>query len=185
LLESIVEALKIVLEKHLIPTVISLFVACIVILFTPADYWMIIKITPKGFFLMIVAGCFLIVQLILLIHNTISENRYWKKVERETKKEKEEREMEYLWSIIDEVNPGDLKIIKRLINSGNKPIEFENHYVCSDSILKDETFMVSRQVSKGGKVVSQYKLRPEIYNNLLYSKQKYGKISHFQDDKGQ
>ena len=55
-MESLAEALKIFLEKLLIPTVISLFGAGIVILFIPNDSWMIKKITVTGVYLLIAAG---------------------------------------------------------------------------------------------------------------------------------
>ena len=101
MLESLAEALKIFLEKHLIPTVISLFVAGIIILFIPDDSWMIKKITVTGVYLLMAAGVFLVVQLLRYSYESLSEKMYWKKRGKESKIEDEKREMEYLWSFID------------------------------------------------------------------------------------
>lgn len=90
--------------------------------------------------------------------------------------------MECLWSFMDAVNPEDLKIIKKLMKSENKPIEYEGYWFSPDSILENDTVMVSRQISRNGKMIKQYMLRHEVYNNLMYSQQKYGRISHFQDE---
>lgn len=180
-MESLAEALKIFLEKHLIPTVISLFVAGIAMLFIPNDYWMIKKITVTGVYLLIAAGCFLAVQLLRYLYESLSEKRYWKKRGQESKLEDEKKAMEYLWSFIDEVSPNDLKIIKKLMKSRNNPIEYEGYWFSTDSILENDTVMVSRQINRNGKLTKQFMLRPELYNNLIYSQQKYGRISHFKD----
>ena len=182
MLESLAEALKIFFEKHLIPTVISLFGAGIVILFIPNDSWMIKKITVTGVYLLIAAGCFLVVQLLRYLYEALSEKRYWKKRRKESKIQDEKREMEYLWSFMDAVNPEDLKIIKKLMKSENKPIEYEGYWFSPNSILENDTVMVSRQISRNGKMIKQYMLRHEVYNNLMYSQQKYGRISHFKDE---
>lgn len=182
MLEPFAEALKIFFERHLIPTVISLFVAGIAILFIPNDSAMVKKITVTGVFLLIAGGCFLVVQLLIHSYELLSETRYLKKREKELEIQDEKKEMEHLWSFIDEVNPQDLKIIKKLMKSGNKPIEYEGYLFSSNSVLENDTVMVSRQISRNGKMIKQYMLRHEIYNNLMYSQQKYGRISHFQDD---
>lgn len=53
--DSIGEALKIFLEKHLVPTVISVVAAIVALLVLPTDYWMIEKI-GKTLFFFLVAG---------------------------------------------------------------------------------------------------------------------------------
>lgn len=181
MLESLAEALKIFLEKHLIPTVISLFFAGIAMLFIPDDSWTIRKITATGVYLLMAAGCFLVVQLVRYLYETLSEKVYWQKRGKESKIEDEKREMEYLWSFIDDVSPDDLKIIRRLMKSGNRPIEYEGYWFSPNSIMENDTVMVSRQINRNGKLIKQYMLRPELYNNLMYSEQKYGRISHFKD----
>lgn len=70
---SWVEVLKIFLEKHLIPTVISLFAAGLEMLFSPNDFWMIKKITEMGVYLLIAAGCFLAIQLLRYFYDSISK----------------------------------------------------------------------------------------------------------------
>lgn len=52
--DSIGEALKIFLEKHLVPTVISVVAAIVALLVLPTDYWMIEKNRKNSVFL---SGC--------------------------------------------------------------------------------------------------------------------------------
>ena len=76
----------------------------------------------------------------------------------------------------------EVLVIKKFMKSGNKPIEYEGYRFSPDSILENDTVMVSRQISRNGKMIKQYMLRHEVYNNLMYSQQKYGRISHFKDE---
>ena len=151
-------------------------------LFIKDDSWIIRKITATGVYLLIAAGWFLVVQLVRYLYEALSKKVYWKKRRKESEIEDEKRVMEYLWSFIDDVSPDDLKIIKRLMKSENRPIEYEGCWFFPDSILEDDTVMVSREINRNGKMIKQYMLRPDWYNNLMYSEQKYGRISHFKDE---
>ena len=48
--EKLIDSLNIFLEKHLIPTVISVVAAIVAILLLPNEYWMIQKIGKHLFF---------------------------------------------------------------------------------------------------------------------------------------
>lgn len=65
MLDNVGEALKIFLEGHLIPTVISVVAAIAALLLLPSDYWMLEKIGEKLFFLLIAGIVFLGIQLLM------------------------------------------------------------------------------------------------------------------------
>lgn len=182
MLESLAGILKIFLEKHFISTVISLFVAGIIMLYIPDDSWIIKKLAMTGAYLLIATGCFLIAMLSKYLYVTFSRNRYWKKHRKELKIQNEKKYMEDLWSFVDGLGPENLKIINQLIKSENKPIEYGDRTFFSPShILGNNRVMLSTQINRNGKMVKQYMLRPELYNSLKYSQEKYGRISHFQE----
>ena len=67
--DNLVEALKIFLEKHLVPTVISVVAAIIALLKLPTDYWMIEKIGKRLFFFLVAGIVFLFIQFLILLWN--------------------------------------------------------------------------------------------------------------------
>ena len=63
--EAIGQAIKTFVEKHLIPTVISVVVAISSFLILPSDYWMIERVGKVPFALLIAGISFLTIQLLI------------------------------------------------------------------------------------------------------------------------
>lgn len=70
--DIICEALKIFLERHLVPTVISVVVAIVALLVLPADYWMIEKIGKIMFFFWLLVWFFLLFNSLLFYGKVFS-----------------------------------------------------------------------------------------------------------------
>lgn len=68
---AIGEALKIFLEKHLIPTAISFVISIITLIKLPKDYWMIEKVGKTLFFILVLLISFLAIELVVFF---VSEN---------------------------------------------------------------------------------------------------------------
>ena len=100
-MEKLADALKILLEKHLIPTVLSIVVAVIVYLNTPMDRWIIERISKAGYFLFVAGTLFLLIQFIVFLFKALS-NKYddWK-CDKDQRLENEHEAMESLWSLVD------------------------------------------------------------------------------------
>ena len=62
--EAIGQAIKTFVEKHLIPTVISVIIAISSFLILPTDFWMIERIGKVPFALLVAGIAFLIIQLL-------------------------------------------------------------------------------------------------------------------------
>ena len=63
--EALGQAIKTFVEKHLIPTVISVVVAISSFLILPSDFWMIERVGKLPFALLVAGVAFLIIQLII------------------------------------------------------------------------------------------------------------------------
>lgn len=207
--EAIGQAIKTFVEKHLIPTVISVVVAISSFLILPSDFWMIERIGKVPFALLIAGVAFLIIQLLIFSFRKIcgwisnkSAEEY--KFQNDVKLEKEA--LEKLWSNVDAFNQDDRKVLHEFLESQNAPIErssgihyYRNSLFNSDWLVSTEEYRETEPVSfnipehkailvfknsfdTGGTrtVIKKYKLREDIYNVLKYSMDKYGKISHFE-----
>lgn len=206
--EAIGQAIKTFVEKHLIPTVISVVVALTSFLILPADFWMIERIGKVPFALLVAGIVFLIIQLLIFLFRTIhgwlsnksaAEYRFLNDV----KLEKEA--LEKLWASVDAFNQDDRKVLRGFLESQNAPIErssgthyYGNSLFNSNWLVSTEEYRETEPVSfnppknKGivtfnvfdtystRTVVKKYKLREDVYNILRYSMDKYGKISHFE-----
>ena len=123
--EAIGQAIKTFVEKHLIPTVISVVIAIASFLVLPADYWMITRIGKVPFALLVAGIVFIVIQFIVFCVNKIrkhSANRASKDYRNQKSVELENEAMEKLWSEVDALNPDDRKTLKELVVSGNAPI---------------------------------------------------------------
>ena len=206
--EAIGQAIKTFVEKHLIPTVISVIIAISSFLILPTDFWMIERIGKVPFALLVAGIAFLIIQLLIFFFRKIrgwisnkSAEEY--RFQNDVKLEKEV--LEKLWSSVDAFNQDDRKVLHEFLESQNAPIERSSgiHYCGnslfnSDWLVSTEEYRETEPVSfnppkkKGAvtlnvfdtystrTVIKKYKLREDIYNVLRYSMDKYGKISHFE-----
>ncbi len=180
-MEKIVDVLKIIFEKHLIPAVLSLVLAAGVFIMTPKDYWIIQKITTTWYYLLIAGVFFLIIQLVVFLYNTVPEKLYWKKQAKKREKNEENEAMENLWSYVDRLMDSDRAILYEFLENNNSPIEKSGGWYSPDSFLSNGRAVHCRVVYRDHMPVNQYVLETSFYNSLKYSQTKYGRICHFED----
>lgn len=131
-----------------------------------------------------------------------------KKYYNQTAAKYEKKEMEELWTAVDKFGPDDRKLLKEFMDSDNTPIirssgarYFGNSLLASNWVVSTEEYdeehaeedqpIVLSSNRKGLAIpihsefvgrplVTKFKLQDDIYAALKYSKEKYGKISHFE-----
>ena len=86
--DSIGEVLKVFLEKHLVPTVISVVAAVVALLVLPAGYWMIEKIGKIMFFFLVASVVFLAIQFFVLLWKGIQHLKHRAYISKEYKEMK-------------------------------------------------------------------------------------------------
>ncbi len=204
---AITEFCKVFAEKHLVPSVISVVGAIAALLFLPSDYWMITKVGKFLFFFFAAGVVFLVIKLLMWLWQKIrawfgkkEDKQYYN--HRASKQEK--MDMEELWTAVDSFGPDDRKLLKEFLDSNNTPIErpsgtryFGKSLLASNWVVSTEEYGEEEQtiilsdhlkgkaipvgsLGIGKPLVVKYKLRDEIFTALKYSKEKYGKISHFE-----
>ena len=171
------KSLKVFLEKHFISTVLSLVLSGIVFLITPKDHWIIQRITEIGYYFIIAGVIFLVIQLIIFVYRKVSNKNIIKKHDNE----RLEEGLENLWLYVDKLHESDKEILNNFINNGNKPYEVTGEcYYSPESVLENEKLVHHRTIFRNSGPVHQYVMDKEFYAFLMYSKEKYGKICHFE-----
>ena len=206
--EAIGQAIKTFVEKHLIPTVISVVLAISSFLILPPNFWMIERVGKVPFALLVAGVSFLIIQLLIFFFLKIrgwNSNKSAEQYRFQSDVKLEKEALEKLWAIVDAFNQDDRKVLREFLESQNAPIErssgthyYGNSLFNSDWLVSTEEYRETEPVpfnppkTKGAvtfnvfdtystrTVVKKYKLREDIYNILKYSMDKYGKISHFE-----
>ena len=170
--EKLVESLNIFLEKHLVPTVISIVTAISAILFLPNEYWMIQKIGKHLFFFLVAGIVFLAVQLIIAIGKGISHLRYKSYISTEYHKHKNNEALENLdaWlSYVDGLPPEDRQLIVKFIQTGNQPIMERGYRMYNPDSIHSSEYIIKTQNADGSKLIKLndrfYQLMKAIYED--------------------
>ena len=204
---AIVEFCKVFAEKHLIPSVISIVGAIVALIFIPSDYWMIVKVGKFLFFILISGVVFLVVKFLVFCWQKIMSHKSdndLKQYYNQSAAKNEKKDMEELWTAVDKFDPEDRKLLHDFLESDNAPITcssgnryFGHSLLTSNWVVSTEEYGEEEQpiilseklkgkaipigaMSAGRAIVVKYKLHDDIYSALKYSKEKYGKISHFE-----
>ena len=188
MLEAISGAVKVLFEKRFIPTVVGIVVGILVYAVVPETNSLLIKLGRNWFVVLIGGTAILLVSLIQYIVNEFPHWKYNKSRSRENAdylKEKEREELHNLWDIVDNLSVEEREIVDLFLRNGNKPIVLSqiNQMYCGsvgnlrfNNLIKQRTIRDSK-----GFPSQQYVLDADFYNNLLYSKIHYGKISNFEE----
>ena len=92
-MEYIGKALEIFLEKQLIPTIISVVIMFMIIIVLPDNFWMINKIRLMSFRILVFGLSFILINLIVWMHEChLKKNKIKEYEERNRKEDLEKRE---------------------------------------------------------------------------------------------
>lgn len=175
------EALKVFLEKHLMPTVISIVTAIIALLALPQDYWMIEKIEKHLFFVLIAGLVFVAIQCLVHLWKII------KQMKRSINNSKEYMEMKAReiqenldkWlSFGDKLPPEDRELVRQFLRTGNKPIveKRASYRIYKDNSIYNTNAIVTTTNSDGDRLI---KLDDRFYETMTRIYEDRGSISHF------
>jgi hypothetical protein len=203
-MNSLAEVLKIFLEKHFIPTVIAIVIAFASYLILPENTYLVMKLNFGGFLIFAFAVSFLLLQLIIntiQFFNSNKAKRETIKYQNEQIERKNKEALEQLWSYVDSLSSNDFILLQKYLESANKPItKNANTFYSAGSLLasnyvhsrivqepREKTIECERIITNGYQIPmktftegkKEYILAESFYQLLKYSKEKYGRISHF------
>lgn len=184
--ESVGETIKVLAEKHLIPTVLSLVLGTVALLITPDDFFVIRKLSNVWYCLFISGCIFLGVEFIVWVAGCVSG---WKKRRREAKQEAMARKLREdalageLWDYVDGLYERDRKYLYTFLKNGNNPILTppvplgDHRRLLVDDTVRARTRFYYNE--KSGRVERLLCLEENFYDELVKVKKLYGKISRF------
>ena len=204
-MKSLVEVVKIFLEKYFISSVFAFVITIFIYLLLPLEFFPVKKLGILFFLIFIFSIAFLLLQLIIrgykFCKSKISDKKY-KEYQNKQREETNREALEQLWSYIDSLNKDDFLLIQNFLESNNKPIiRNANAYYSGDCLLasnyvhstiveapKEEKIIPHTTIKNGYAIPftsytngkKKYILKDDFYQMLKYSQEKYGRIFHFE-----
>lgn len=205
---NLTEVLKVFIDKHLIPTIISVILAIGTLLIMPINHWIILKIGKNFFIVLAFCVYFLIVQFLVKIKSGINKVVLNIKNKNYTNKHYEEENRKVINSIneyVDSLIPQDKEILITFIKNNNKILiasermgVFNHNDLLSNSeIINVSTYLggisnidktnywvspdLEEIINMGMKPLGlkQYKIKDNLFSILQYVYKSTGKLGNF------
>lgn len=150
-MKKFADVLKIFIEKHLIPSVISIAGAIIILLVLPTDNWVVIKIGNLSAGILAFCICFLTIQFIIKIVNAIKKalsnlNEFNYRM-KQNELEKQEI-INQINEFVDRLTPEDKNLLISFIKNGNKILIAFERMEFGNSLL-DNTHIMNIAIYNG------------------------------------
>lgn len=180
-MEKISEIFKIFLEKHFMPTVISLVISAIIYAFTPEEFWLIEKLSKSGYYCFCVGVLFILIQFFMWISNSNKRKKELQEIDELYKQKRMERELEWLWDFVDNLCRDDINYLETFLRNNNNPIVIKGNSYFYGNRLFTSTYVKKQEGYDTDGYYVKYILTSNFYGLLKFSAEKYGKIGHFEE----
>lgn len=177
-----VEIVKIFIDKHLIPTLLSVVFSCLLYVITLDNLFLKMNLSKTIYGVFLFCSCFVIIKFILFIFRKISghiNSHQYQKYLNEEMESRNKKALEKMWSFIDQLDNEDYKTLKKFLNTNNRPIYNKGNQYYSRLKLIDSSVVLKTQTDDPVLGKEKYRLKDEFFEALKYSQEKYGRISHF------
>ncbi len=180
-MEKISEIFKIFLEKHFMPTVISLVISAIIYAFTPEEFWLIERFSKSGYYCFCVGALFILIQSLMWISNSNKKKKESQEIDKFYKRKAMQINLEGLWDFVDSLCRDDINYLKTFLKNNNSPIVVKgNLYFCGNRLFTSAYVKKQEGFDNEGRYV-KYILTSDFYEFLKFSAEEYGKIGHFEE----
>lgn len=148
-MEKLGEVLKIFIEKHLMPSVISIAGSIITLLFISDSSWILLKIGKILFLCLAFCIYFIIVQLITKLYITFTTKLYRTNSREKQNKEELEDLIDYINGFVDGLIPQEKEILNGFIKNENKALIAYERISLGYSGLLDNTKIINASTYPG------------------------------------
>ena len=145
--EKLLDILKVILEKYLIPTIISVFITIIVLAYWPDLLEIRSKTNSTMYGIMIFCGVLLLTLLVVSILKGIvtrfgkwQDSQYHRTQSQNYQKRENIAALESLWNYVDGLSPMDRETLHVFIKTNNAPVKSRTQYY-TGSIFTNENIM--------------------------------------------
>lgn len=194
--EKIIDVIKEFIEKHFLPSLLSVTITALVYYITPYNLAIFVKLGKNFYLFTLFCLTLFIVEIIIYIlkklmnkvNIIIEQNKYNHKIEK--------KNIEYIYNVLDTLTPEEFDLIDYFVTNGNCPIvtyselhgtvymdslfDSRQYKINKKSLTDVDPYNLSHKITyKKGEYVIQFKLKEDIYILLSKIKKKTGKISRF------
>jgi predicted PurR-regulated permease PerM len=176
---AILDFFKNIVEKYLIPMVLAFVLAAVTYFKTRENNAFLDALGKEMCFMVYACVYFLLIELIVTIVKGIRKFIKTKENKISIKKANEKRQkdnLESLWKLIDNLEATEYGYVEKLINNSNTPLQIRMSSY--PSAYFENIIHTTRSRTKQG--YDLIRLKDDIFNLLVYSKELCGKISHFE-----
>lgn len=206
-MDKLADVLKIFIEKHLIPSVMSIAGALATYSLVAEDNWILLKLGNTLFIILAFCVYFLAIQFIFLIIRAIKKASSNMSQYNYSLKQSEMHNQEAIRSIhefVDSLSPEDKEILLTFIKNGNKILLDFERFCAFDSLLQNTNIINSsvytgdiqkidrerywitksleqtlRQGMRPVGELNQYRLKEPIYHDFSSVYKLVGKLGNF------
>lgn len=192
---DIIKNLNAIVEKHLIPAILSFVIGIGVYLYVGESFWMVTQLTTTIFVIFIACIAFLAISLIMWLAAKFkswriaqSNEKYNQKQEEKQREEDDNKLRAYFDTLPNEI----IDITKQLLANNNTPIEVELYKINEQDFMYTPgysrqglgTFQTDLLICKTQRLSNKhlcYKvvMQDNAFNTAKYLVQKYGKLTSY------
>lgn len=204
-MEQLADVIKIFIEKHLMPSIISIAGTIATYLFFPQDNWIVVKLGTTMFILLFFCSYFLLVQLLIIAVRSFNRFMVHRIYEMRENKEEEQKAIQQINKFFDRLSPQDKNILLTFVKNGNKiMLTYQHYYGGFDSFLENynlvnvsdyignihtldkehywilpelEEMLISQTEPVIG--LKQYRIKNEFFKDLVWVYKSNGKLGNF------
>lgn len=196
--EKALDILKIFVEKYIIPSIISAAVAIAVFSITTDDFWLLNKLGKWLYMGLIFLVTMMAALFISFVWKRVKANTYSSEQDREYRDDRARENEKLLLDLVDSLRDDERRKLFYFVNNGNEPLVMAGRFASPDDFLErycsvneyvvDETgaipvdfFTLKKdgKALKKGDMATRFKLKDELYDGLVWLKNRRGSISRF------
>lgn len=196
--EKALDILKIFVEKYIVPSIISAAVAIAVFSITEEDFWLLSKLGKWLYMGLVFLVMMMIILLVSFVWKRVKANIYASEQDREYRDDRARENEKLLLDLVDSLRDDERKKLFYFVDNGNKPLVMAGRFASPDSFLErycsvneyivDKagvipvnyfTLKKDSKTLKKGDMATRFKLKEELYDGLVWLKNKRGSISRF------
>lgn len=180
MMEKLINILETFLNKHFIPTLISIAVMLIVRLLISENFWMIEKLGSTNFEILVFILCFLSIELIIWVygyHYKRQESRKYRESKKNEELESRNEVIKQYRRLADQMGPRCRDIIIEFIKTNNKPIDYVRWIGAHNNFcINEDSFFCKTRNTNNQEII---KLTEEMYEVYSYIYKEYNRIGNF------
>lgn len=194
-LNKIINLLEKFFEKYFFSTIISIFLAFIIYIFSNENFWILLKLGKENYVFVVTLGIFILIEFVKLLYFKVSKNIKERKLNNSIIKQKKQKTIESYKEFIDGLDLKEKELLKIFLNNNNSDVimldtNYDNeimlNYCNYTQIIIENDCMILNPLdlseidAEKGMYAYKYKLKKDFYDDLIAILKSGENISNFE-----